>query len=122
MLALPQIEEIPLGASGSHEPVLLRETLELLAPRSDEAEDRPRLAREPQPEQPGLRSPRPEWMGPGEDPEGLVTPEVLAGGHGFHVDAPVALAVQAVRESDADHRLTGLDGQGRGPDADLVPS
>jgi 16S rRNA (cytosine1402-N4)-methyltransferase len=33
MLAMPAIKESPVGAGGTHEPVLLRETLDLLAPR-----------------------------------------------------------------------------------------
>jgi 16S rRNA (cytosine1402-N4)-methyltransferase len=33
MLPIPDTEEIPLGRSGTHEPVLLRETVDLLAPR-----------------------------------------------------------------------------------------
>jgi 16S rRNA (cytosine1402-N4)-methyltransferase len=33
MLPIPDTEESPLGRSGTHEPVLLRETVELLAPR-----------------------------------------------------------------------------------------
>jgi len=37
MLPIPDTEETPLGRSGTHEPVLLRAAVELLAPRADGA-------------------------------------------------------------------------------------